>query len=173
MSTIETRGSIGSSIARFTGAHSFLSNFYPCVVRVSPADLLVDLEDRALEFYRSAEHAYQASKSRDLTIRNRVRDATNPAQAKRLGRRVALRPDWEQVKERVMLAVVRAKFSDPRLAELLLDTGERELIEGNSWGDVEWGVCEGRGGQNKLGKILMVVRGEIRERGREREKEDA
>ena len=61
-----------------------------------------------------------------------------------------------------MLNLVRAKFKqNPGLAEKLLNTGERELVEGNQWGDTFWGVCSGKG-ENVLGKILMQVRLEIR-----------
>lgn len=164
-----------SAIDRFQGRYSFLSNFYPCVVRVSPADVLVDPDDRTVETYSSAEHAYQAAKTIDRTRRFSFRDPDAPltaAQAKRLGRRVALRPDWEAVKLGVMLAVVRAKFSSPRLSAQLLETGDRRLIEGNTWGDVEWGVCEGRG-QNKLGQILEIVRLEISDRCAEMAEEGA
>jgi len=60
------------------------------------------------------------------------------------------------------LKLVRKKFEIPVLREALLDTGNAKLVEGNYWGDVEWGVCRGKG-KNKLGKILMKVRKEIQE----------
>ena len=62
-----------------------------------------------------------------------------------------------------MLDVVRAKFDQhPDLAQKLLATGDEELVEGNDWGDIYWGVYKGRG-NNMLGKILMRVRAELRE----------
>ena len=51
---------------------------------------------------------------------------------------------------------------NPELGNKLLETGNQELVEGNTWGDIFWGVCNGKG-QNWLGKILMMVRDEIRE----------
>ena len=39
----------------------------------------------------------------------------------------------------------------------IVDTEDMELIEGNSWGDTFWGVCDGVG-ENNLGKVLMRVR---------------
>ncbi|NWN81082.1 NADAR family protein, partial [Bacillus sp. (in: firmicutes)] len=48
------------------------------------------------------------------------------------------------------------------LKNKLLQTGESILIEGNTWGDKIWGVCNGVG-ENKLGKILMKVRNELKE----------
>lgn len=61
-----------------------------------------------------------------------------------------------------MRRLVWRKFTDdPYLAELLLATGDEELVEGNVWGDTFWGVCEGKG-ENWLGKILMDIRKELR-----------
>ena len=82
--------------------------------------------------------------------------------AKRMGRRVELRVDWETVKERIMYEICLAKFTQhSELAQKLLKTGTKYLVEGNYWGDTEWGVCNGKG-KNKLGKILMRVREELR-----------
>ncbi|MFT0803343.1 NADAR family protein [Bacillus swezeyi] len=86
-----------------------------------------------------------------------------PNLAKRKGRRVKLRPDWEEVKETFMYEIVKAKFEqNDQLKNRLLQTGESTLIEGNTWGDRVWGVCNGIG-ENKLGKILMRVRNELKE----------
>jgi hypothetical protein len=75
-----------------------------------------------------------------------------------------MREDWDLVKVKVMEAIVRAKFEDPELATRLLATGDAELEEGNSWGDRFWGTVNGKG-HNHLGKILMMVRAEIKEAG--------
>jgi ribA/ribD-fused uncharacterized protein len=76
------------------------------------------------------------------------------------------RDDWDEVKTKVMLDVVRIKFSNPILRKMLLETGEEELVEGNHWHDNFWGSCRcekcGSSGQNMLGKILMQVRTEIK-----------
>ena len=63
-----------------------------------------------------------------------------------------------------METAVHAKFTqNVELKELLLETGDSELIEGNTWGDREWGVdLKTNEGQNKLGKILMKVRESLR-----------
>ena len=60
-----------------------------------------------------------------------------------------------------MLSIVRAKFENAYLRRRLIATGDAELMEGNDWGDRFWGVCRGKG-ENRLGKILMKVRAEIR-----------
>lgn len=81
----------------------------------------------------------------------------DPSEAKRLGRRVKLREDWEEVKELVMYEICYHKFSqNPDIRKMLLDTGDAELIEGNTWGD-KIGV-----GENRLGKILMRIRNELK-----------
>ena len=85
-----------------------------------------------------------------------------PSDAKRLGRHVPLREDWNSIKEQIMYEICKAKFTqNPDLAEKLLETGDAELIEGNWWHDTTWGMCNGEG-QNLLGKILMRVREEIK-----------
>ena len=86
----------------------------------------------------------------------------NPSKSKALGRKVTLREDWDEVKNRVMLEIVRNKFKqNPELKEKLIATGDAYLEEGNWWGDRTWGVCNGVG-ENRLGKILMKVRDELK-----------
>ena len=89
--------------------------------------------------------------------------ALKPSEAKRLGQRVALRPDWEAVKLGVMEDIVRAKFTQHEsLAVKLINTGDRGLIEGNTWQDLFWGVdITTRKGENHLGRILMKIRDEL------------
>ncbi|MCH7737275.1 MAG: NADAR family protein [Chloroflexi bacterium] len=60
-----------------------------------------------------------------------------------------------------MLELLRDKFRDPVLRQMLLDTGDLELVEGNNWGDRFWGRVSGVG-DNHLGRLLMQVRGECR-----------
>jgi N-glycosidase YbiA len=134
------------TIDRFSGEYRFLSNFWPCEIKYEG------------KTYPSTEHAYQAAKTLDIKERNKIRDAKTPGDAKRLGRKITLRSDWESVKLQVMENLVRQKFFDnPKLGKKLIDTGEQELIEGNTWGDKVWGQVNGVG-QNHLGKILMKVR---------------
>jgi len=140
-------------ITAFKGEYRFLSNFWSAVVKL---DGMV---------FTSTEHAYQAAKTADMVERAKFQSAKNAGVAKRMGRRVKLRKDWESVKESVMLDLNRQKFSDPDLGQRLLDTGDAELIEGNTWGDRIWGMTLEKGkwvGQNRLGKILMRVRDELR-----------
>lgn len=111
--------------------------------------------------FLNSEAAFQAMKTQDIAEQLQFTLLT-PQEAKRLGRRIKLRPDWEQVKDGVMEAVLRAKFSDLELRNRLLATGDVELVEGNTHGDTYWGVCDGKG-RNMLGKLLMKLRAEYRE----------
>ena len=92
--------------------------------------------------------------------------AKTPGEAKRLGHRCNKRNDWEDVKERIMYELVKAKFTfDTDVKAKLLATGNCYLQEGNRWGDTFWGVDLRTGkGENKLGHILMRVREELREK---------
>ena len=113
--------------------------------------------------YQNNEAAFQAQKT--YSKEERIEFTTlEPRDAKRRGRRVRLRKDWEQVKDRIMEEIVRAKFSqNEELKEQLLATGDAQLVEGNRWNDRYWGVDIRSGvGENHLGKILMKVRSELR-----------
>lgn len=136
-------------ITDFRGPYRWLSNFQT-----------VDVELDGF-FYPTTEHAYQAAKTLDPTQRSVVRDAESPGKAKRLGQKLNLRPDWEDVKVTIMLDLQRQKYRRADLREKLLSTGDAELVEGNTWGDRFWGVCDGEG-LNWLGRLLMRVRDEIR-----------
>lgn len=124
--------------------YRFLSNFYPVSIRIEGSD------------YPSVENAYQAAKCADWKARVPfVR--CSPGTAKRLGRAVLMRADWERTKLRTMARLLRIKFLSPILRQMLLDTGDAELVEGNTWGDTYWGVCNGVG-HNHLGQLLMIER---------------
>ena len=136
------------SITSFKG--TFLSNFWPAQV-----------------FYRgvvwpTVEHAYQASKCA-LDVDFERFKGLNAGQAKRLGRAVMVRPDWDEVKVSIMRGLLATKFKrGSRLTELLLATGDAELIEGNYWRDTFWGQCPIGNGQNWLGRLLMEQREKLR-----------
>lgn len=140
-------------INSFTGGFRFLSNFYPSVIRWDDKE------------YKTVEHAFQAAKTHDDAQQEFIRKASTPFQAKQRGRKVDLRDDWESIKDGVMLELLRRKFSDKAMRAELLNTKGAELIEGNTWGDTYWGVCNGRG-KNVLGKLLMAVREEIVKHGK-------
>jgi ribA/ribD-fused uncharacterized protein len=138
-------------IRGFNGEWAFLSNFAVSRIIVSG------------KAYATVEHAYQAHKAVRPADHERIRQADTAGQAKRLGRQVPIRDDWEQVKVALMELFVGRKFQDPWMAEHLLATDNRLLVETNTWHDDYWGdcVCAGhihRPGRNELGKVLMAIR---------------
>jgi hypothetical protein len=114
-------------------------------------------------WWRTVEHYFQAQKFPPGPYREMVRTAATPAAAKALGQSRAhpLRPDWEQVKEEMMLRAYRAKFADPTLARLLLGTAGRELVEDDEH-DAYWARSRSGRGRNRAGELLMQVRAELR-----------
>ena len=139
-----------NGMMEFRGSYDFLSNFYPAEIEL---DGIV---------YSTGETAFQAQKTLDMEARKAFAGLP-PGKAKRVGRRLALRSDWESVKLGLMEQIVRAKFAQhPELAERLVATGTLPLVEGNAWHDLYWGVDVNTGeGENHLGKILMKVRDEL------------
>jgi ribA/ribD-fused uncharacterized protein len=139
-------------IDSFQGSYRWLSNFEK--VEITMPDGIT---------YPSIEHAFQAHKVIDLEARQNIANLSTPKDAKKLGRHLKLREDWEEVKFDVMLTALRLKFQTPWLREMLLQTGHAELVEGNTWGDTVWGVCNGVG-KNHLGRLLMKVRRELQKK---------
>jgi len=103
-------------------------------------------------------------KARSERSRKRIRDADTPYLAKKRGRSVNIREDWEEVKVDIMRKGLKAKFTqNESLKQKLLKTGDAYLEEGNDWGDTFWGVDLDTGkGQNHLGKMLMKLRDDLR-----------
>lgn len=137
-------------INHFRGEFAFLSNFWE--VPVTYMGLT----------YGNNEAAFQAQKCMSEEEKMEF-TPLRPSASKKLGHRVQLRPDWEEVKIGIMEEIVRAKFAQNEdLRQLLLATGDLVLEEGNDWGDLFWGVdAKTREGQNHLGRILMQVRKEL------------
>lgn len=132
----------------FKGKNYFLSNMFPTTVTFEG------------QTYLCVESAFQAAKCVNPVDREEF-TSLDGYSAKKLGRRVNLRKDWENIKLDVMTACVRDKFtSNPVLRNKLIATDNAILIEGNTWNDTFWGVCNGTG-KNHLGQILMQIRSEL------------
>jgi ribA/ribD-fused uncharacterized protein len=141
-------------ICEFENKYAFLSNFY-----ASPFT-----HDGIA--YPTVEHFFQAAKTLNIAEKKAIAAADTPGKAKRMGRAVKLRPDWEKVKVYYMELGLRLKFADPELAQKLIATGDEELIEGNWWHDNTWGSCFcsdciNKPGRNLLGMLLMELRKEL------------
>lgn len=139
-------------INSFRDEYFFLSNMYPCSVTFEG------------QTYPSSESAFQAAKCLDENDRRAFTNLNGYA-AKKKGRRVSLRPDWESVKLDIMFAILQNKFEKPALQKMLLATGNAKLVEGNTWNDTFWGVDIASGsGLNNLGVLLMRVREKLAEK---------
>ena len=136
-------------INEFREENYFLSNFY-----------------QGKEFiykgtrFDNAEAAFQSQK--DLSKQQDF-ELMNPSLAKKLGRRVNLRDDWDKEKDKIMFDILYHKFQDKELKEKLLATNKQVLIQGNLWHDNYWGICmcdkcKNKDGKNKLGELLMNLR---------------
>ena len=144
-----------NAIRNFQGEYLLFSIFWPCEVMVSGIP------------YPSSEHAFQAQKTLHLPSRQLMSKLATPGKAKRYGRSLKIRPDWDLMKLSVMEDVVYSKFmQNDDLCRKLIDTGDAFLVEGNSWGDQFWGVAPGKDGSstrghNWLGRILMLQRSRL------------
>lgn len=147
-------------IEGFRGEYKFLSNFH-----------MVDIEVDGI-VYKSVEHYYVCSKFIDDQMIDNIWYDKNmfieyinsidlPGKVKRIGSKIKVRSDWNKVKLDIMYKGLVAKYNVPELKKLLLDTKNQEIIEVNNWNDRYWGVCDGVG-KNKLGKMLMDIRSELR-----------
>lgn len=138
----------------------------------------------------TTEHYFQAMKflpeillnENDInskTIRQYINGLPTPRQAAEVGRRrdLPLRKDWESeiipndfskyfpkilVKDRYMYVALYYKFTQHKdLKQLLLDTNNDEIIEASPI-DFYWGEGKDCSGKNMLGKLLMMLRDELR-----------
>ena len=115
------------------------------------------------KLWPTVEHYFQAMKTVDLSLQEDIRKSNGPKEAKKLGRKVPLRSDWEEIRYSVMLKALRVKFSDEPYRSLLIDTGDSIIYEDSPF-DTIWGtgIKGGVGtGMNLLGKALMQVREEM------------
>lgn len=144
-------------ITEFRGQYYFLSNFYPAPISYNGL------------IYANNEAAFQAQKTTCMRERQQfsLPHLSDPARAKSMGRKLRLRPDWENQKLRSMYEICLNKFLQHQdLKALLIATGDNILIEGNSWGDRYWGMVNGIG-NNHLGKILMDIREKLKNEEKE------
>lgn len=145
-------------IVSFRDEYGFLSNFHECTIK--------DYEGNV---FSSAEAMFQSYKTTDPELRKKFAEM-KPGTAKKEGKKVKLREDWEDVKYDIMYYVVFQKFmQNDLLTKKLVETAGLDLIEGNTWHDKCWGMClekvpvdgtdvETWVGNNWLGSILMTIR---------------
>lgn len=147
------------TITELSGEYSFLSNQYRFQHPIIYGDL----------FFHTVEHAFQASKTRDEMARRRIAQASSPAIARQISRMSQDRSDWEDVKLTIMETLLNKKFKkNLPLMKALVDTGGKIIMARNQDNDDFWGViwdanAEKWVGENYLGRLLMKVRGEMRQ----------
>lgn len=132
-------------------------DIYPCFSNFYPARLIYKSKP-----FRTNEHAYQASKTIIQEEINGIANAPTPYQAMKLGRKCTMRKGWKDMKIEVMDNIVICKFTQNEdLRQILLSTGERELVEWAPW-DAFWGNGRDGKGLNWLGRLLMRTRDQYR-----------
>lgn len=137
---------------------------YGCFSNFSPHSIQMEGE-----LWLTSEHYYQAQKfvgTRDRHLCRLIQQASSPEKAAAIGRdpTYTVRQDWHTLKPGIMYNAVLTKFTTyPDLMALLLGTNE-ELIVENSPTDDYWGCGPNGLGQNQLGKVLMRIRQELRDR---------
>ena len=112
------------------------------------------------KYWPTVEHFFQAQKFPGHPFEEKIRTASSPTQAKKMGqmRSLPLPKNWEQIKDGIMRSAVLAKFrAHDDLKKLLLETNDEELVE-NAPSDYYWGCGQDGSGKNMLGKILMETR---------------
>lgn len=113
----------------------------------------------------SVEHYFQAMKFNDIDYQEKIRQASHPKQARKLGRSrfKRIRKDWKKVK---VVFLTRALYTKcrtyPEISDKLLQTKQQKLVE-NSLYDYYWGCGRDRRGENMYGQVLMNVRNKLAE----------
>lgn len=122
----------------------------------------IELEGRT---WPSAEHYYQYKKfeKADPEYAQKILEAQTPKEVKVLSMLNDKRsPGWDDEKVAILKTAVIKKFeSYKNLRDLLLSTGEEELIEANP-DDYFWGEGADGTGKNVMGKMLMEIRDLVR-----------
>lgn len=141
-------------IEDFRKTYYFLSNFFPSTVSYKDCE------------FPTVEHAFQAAKCTSAADFDKILNCRTPYEAKKLGRLVAIKDNWDSQRVNIMREILREKFcNNANLKELLVNTGQRKIVEGNYFHDNYWGQClceEHRHiqGENMLGELLMKIRNE-------------
>jgi ribA/ribD-fused uncharacterized protein len=112
----------------------------------------------------TVEHYYQAQKFLDHAKQDEIRAMEKAGRVKRFAteHKAEIRADWDALKDAVMDRAVRRKFErHALLCELLLSTADEDIVE-DAPNDYYWGAGRDGTGQNKLGKLPMQLRAELR-----------
>tara|TARA_B110001452_G_scaffold267378_1_gene277054 strand:- start:2985 stop:3455 length:471 start_codon:yes stop_codon:yes gene_type:complete len=143
-------------------AYKEFSNFYPS--KFTYFDLPFKTGEHAL-------HWRKAMLFEDYKTAKAILEAKTPSQAKKLGRQVRkFKEDaWANERFDYMVDILEAKFSNPLIKKVLMDTGATSIFEAapkdRVWGiglsvtDAESGKAHR--GANLLGRALVEARGRM------------
>lgn len=146
---------MSKNIYQFQDEYRWLSNFSKCSITINDIT------------YPSIEHAYQSAKSPLNSWKSFCSTTPSPTIIKKHSRNIKLIKNWEDIKVNIMRECLVQKYSQEPYKSLLLKTGNAYIQEGNSWGDVFWGVdIHTKKGQNTLGKLIMEIRNELQLMGK-------
>ena len=119
-------------IDEFEGEHFFLSNFY-----------MVSVEYEGIK-YNCSKNAFQTMKTNNIDLRKEFANL-NPGDAKRKGRKIKLRNNWEYIKYDIMYEICMEKFlQNPKLRNMLINTGDEHIVESNNWHDKQLYILKDR-----------------------------
>lgn len=143
-----------ASIAKY----SWLSNFQNCMIV-----LYVEKGSDETLTFSNVEAAFQYFKTRSPEQRQKIYNCVKASDARYQGSEKAgcvMRKDWYDMREAVMLAVLKAKYmQNYYLRKWLLETDKAELIELAPWDkELFWGTDDNGNGENKSGQLTMQVR---------------
>jgi predicted NAD-dependent protein-ADP-ribosyltransferase YbiA (DUF1768 family) len=109
--------------------------------------------------YPSVTHAYWALSTSDELARARIAETANPFQAREIAEAAPRRDGWADARVAVMGALMREKYrAHPHLADVLLSTGDAQLVSNEYLWSRFW---SGSGGRHWLARLLEAVRSEL------------
>lgn len=140
-------------IHEFKGDYRWLSNFEAVTIYLDG------------QKYPSVEHAYMSAKSNEYEWKVFCTDINNTAgEVKKKSREVKLIDGWDTIKFRVMEHCLVQKYEQEPFRSKLIKTGNQNIVEGNYFGDIVWGVdlkYTPNIGENHLGRMIMKIREDL------------
>lgn len=139
------------TINSFKKEYAFLSNYY-----ISKNGFCAESYFQACKF-ENTEDKVKVSQMKPNDSKEFAHKSENKSK---------LRKDWNKISLLVMENALRIKFLNEPERTMLKNTGDAELIEGNTWHDNFYGSCTcekctNEKKENHLGKLLMKIRREI------------